>query len=428
MTPSHRARQFKAVAIASSGNFLEMYDFMVFGYYASAISKAYFPAASDFASLMLTLMTFGAGFLMRPVGALFLGAYIDRRGRRKGLILTLSLMALGTLIIAVTPGYSTIGLAAPLLVVAGRLVQGFSAGVEIGGVCVYLAEIAPAGNRGFYVAWQSASQQVAVMFAAVIGLVMNAMLSKSAVAAWGWRVPFLIGCLLVPFLLLIRRSLEETEAFKTQVYRPKLKEVCVTLVANWKIIIRGVMLVVTTTVFFYMITAYTPTYGSSVLHLGARESLIVTLCVGLLNFVLLPVMGAVSDRIGRLRLLIGASLVGLMTGYPMMHWLVSEPSFGRLMSVLLCFAAVFATYNGAMVVYLTEIMPAHVRTSGFSLAYSLATGLFGGFTPAIATYLIGATGDRAIPGVWLTIAALTGLISALSFAIQRRRPLELATP
>ena len=409
----HRA---KSVLIVSSGNLLEMYDFMVFGYYASAIAKAYFPTGSEFASLMLTLMTFGAGFLMRPVGALFLGAYLDRHGRRKGLMLTLSLMALGTLTIAVMPSYSTIGIAAPLLIVAGRLIQGLSAGVEIGGVSVYLAEIAPPGQKGFYVSWQSGSQQVAVMFAAAIGLIANYVLSPADMGAWGWRIPFLIGCLLVPFLLLLRRRLVETEAFLAQKERPDLKTVCRTLVTNWNLVIRGMMIAVTTTVFFYMITAYTPTYGNTVLHLSARDSFLVTLCVGLINFTLLPIMGCVSDRIGRLPLLIGVSIVGLLTSYPLMHWLVAGPSFGRLMAVELFFGAVFATYNGAMVVFLTEIMPAHVRTAGFSVAYSLATGLFGGFTPAIATYLIQTTGDRAIPGAWLTVAALIGLISVLTFA------------
>jgi MFS family permease len=419
VTWNNRLKQAKSVAIVASGNFLEMYDFMVFGYYAVPISRMYFPAGSELASLMLTLMTFGAGFLMRPVGALILGAYIDRHGRRKGLILTLALMALGTLIIAVTPGYSTIGLAAPLLIVAGRLVQGLSAGVEIGGVSVYLSEIAPPGRKGFYVAWQSASQQMAVMFAAATGLITNSLLSEAQMREWGWRVPFLIGCLLVPFLLLLRRRLEETAAFKAQVRRPDFNTVCKTLVANWSVVIRGAMMAITTTVFFYMITAYTPTYAGTVLHLGARESFSVTLCVGLLNFIMLPAVGAVSDNIGRLPLLIGASLLGLLTGYPLMHWLVADASFERLLIVLMFFAAVYATYNGAMVVYLTEIMPAHVRTSGFSVAYSLATGLFGGFTPAIATYLIDATGDRAIPGAWLMVAALIGLASALSFAIRR---------
>src|SRR5579872_5542139 len=167
----------KAIFRVVSGNFLEMFDFMVYGFYATAIAKTFFPNDSAFASLMLSLATFGAGFLMRPLGAIFLGAYIDRHGRRSGLILTLALMACGTLLIAAVPGYATIGLAAPLLVLIGRLLQGFSAGVELGGVSVYLAEIATPGRKGFYVSWQSASQQVAVMFAALLGLLLAVNLS-----------------------------------------------------------------------------------------------------------------------------------------------------------------------------------------------------------------------------------------------------------
>src|SRR5579871_5561902 len=186
-----------------------MYDFMVFGYYAKAIGRVFFPQNSEFASLMLSLATFGVGFLMRPIGALILGAYIDRHGRRKGLILTLGLMSFGTFSIALTPGYATIGILAPLLVVIGRLVQGFSAGVELGGVSVYLAEIATPGHKGFYVSWQSASQQCAVVFAALLGVILNQTLPAGAVESWGWRIPLFVGCGIIPLLFWIRQSLEE---------------------------------------------------------------------------------------------------------------------------------------------------------------------------------------------------------------------------
>src|ERR1700704_5219615 len=171
--PSDRKSAIWSVIRVSSGNFLEMYDFMVFGYYAAAIGKAFFPASNPFLSLMLSLMTFGAGFLMRPLGAIVLGAYTDRHGRRAGLLLTLSLMSVGIFSIALTPGYARIGLLAPLLVLVGRLLQGFSAGMELGGVSVYLSEIATPGHKGFYVSWQSGSQQVAVMFAALVGVLLS---------------------------------------------------------------------------------------------------------------------------------------------------------------------------------------------------------------------------------------------------------------
>src|SRR6195256_5891364 len=188
------------VVRVASGNFLEMYDFMVFGYYATAIGKTFFPRNNEFAEVLLTLATFGAGFLMRPLGAIVLGAYIDRKGRRAGLLLTLGVMSIGTLSIACVPGYNTIGIAAPLIVLTGRLIQGFSAGVELGGVSVYLSEIAPPGHKGFFVAWQSGSQQAAVMFAALLGIALTLYLTAPQMTAWGWRIAFLIGCALLPFL------------------------------------------------------------------------------------------------------------------------------------------------------------------------------------------------------------------------------------
>ena len=401
---------------------------MVFGYYASGIARAFFPSQSEYASLMLSFATFGSGYLMRPLGALVLGAYIDRHGRRRGLLLTLALMAVGTLSIGCLPGYRTLGLFAPLLVVAGRLVQGFSAGVEIGGVSVYLAEIATPGRKGLYVSWQSGSQQAAVIFAALFGLALAAWLPPDQVLEWGWRIPILAGSMLVPFLLLLRRSLAETEEFLERKRHAQTERIWPTLAANWRLVILGMMLSTTTTVTFYLITAYMPTFGTAVLHLSTRESMIVTLCVGVSNLILLPVMGSVSDRVGRRPPLIAASLAALLTAYPVLFWLALQPSFSRLLAVGLWLSAIFGSYNGAMVVFLTEIMPAGVRASGFSLAYSLATGVFGGFTPTVSTWLIHVTGNRAAPGLWLSFAALMGLTATLLLSPQRTlRVAELAT-
>jgi MFS family permease len=336
-------------------------------------------------------------------------------------------MAVGTLSIGCMPGYETIGLLAPLLVVAGRLVQGLSAGVEIGGVSVYLSEIATPGHKGFYVSWQSGSQQVAVMFAALLGLVLSMELRPEQMFAWGWRVPLLAGSMLVPFVFLLRRTLAETEAFLSRTHRPNTAEIWRSVAVNWRLVLLGMMLTTMTTVTFYLITAYTPTFGGTVLHLSAADSMIVTLCVGISNFICLPLSGALSDRVGRRPLLIAFSVLTLVTAYPVLSWLVSQPSFLRLLGAELWFSLMFGGYNGAMVVYLTEIMPAHVRTSGFSLAYSLATGIFGGFTPAVSTYLIHVTGNRAMPGVWLSLAAVMGLVATLllqGVADQRGRAVD----
>ena len=412
-TPSDRNSKIWSVIRVSSGNFLEMYDFMVFGYYATAIGKAFFPSGNPFVSLMLSLMTFGAGFLMRPLGAIVLGAYTDRHGRRAGLLLTLGLMSVGIFSIACMPGYATIGLLAPLLVLVGRLLQGFSAGMELGGVSVYLSEIATPGHKGFYVSWQSGSQQVAVMFAALSGVVLSFALPPEKMTLWGWRVPLLLGCMIVPFLFRLRRSLQETDEFIARNRRPSTSEILRSLTANWGIVVIGMMMVTMTTVSFYMITAYTPTFGNAVLHLASIDSLIVTLCVGASNLFWLPVMGALSDRIGRRPLLFACTILMLLTAYPAMLWLVRDPSFSKLLTVELWLSFIYGSYNGAMVVFLTEIMPIDVRTTGFALAYSLATAVFGGFTPAISTYLIHVTGNDAVPGLWLSFAAACGLLAAL---------------
>lgn len=422
--PSRRAAQIRTVIRVSSGNFLEMYDFFVFGYYASIIGHTFFPNGSDFVSLMSSLMTFGAGFLMRPLGAIVLGAYIDQHGRRAGLLLTLSLMAVGIALIAFVPGYATLGVLAPVLVVVGRLIQGFSAGVELGGVSVYLAEMATPGHKGFYVSWQSGSQQVAVMVVALLGVGLSLWLPPEALTAWGWRIPFFIGCLIVPLIFLFRRSLTETDAFLKRRHRATASEIFRGVAAHWPLVLAGMMLTTMTTVSFYFITAYTPTFGTAVLHLSSTASLLVTLCVGASNLVWLPVMGAVSDRVGRRPLLLLFTALALVTAYPALAWLIEAPSFARLLTVELWLSFLYGSYNGAMVVFLTEIMPESIRTAGFALAYSLATATFGGFTPAISTYLIHVSDNRAMPGVWLGFAALCGLGAAL--ALKKQRP-ALAT-
>jgi MHS family citrate/tricarballylate:H+ symporter-like MFS transporter len=409
---SSRSRLVTVLRV-TSGNFLEMFDFFLYGFYATYIAKAFFPVSNEYASLMLTFVTFGAGFLMRPLGAIVLGAYIDRIGRRKGLIVTLSIMACGTLMIAFVPTYATLGVAAPLLVLVGRLLQGFSAGVELGGVSVYLSEMATPGHKGFYVSWQSASQQVAIIVAAALGYGLNVSLQPAQISDWGWRIPFVVGSLIVPFIFVIRRSLQETGEFLARTHHPSVAEVYRSMIRNWGVVLAGMMLVVMTTVSFYLITVYTPTFGRSVLKLSTTDSLIVTFCVGISNFFWLPVMGSLSDRIGRRPILLGFTILTVLTAYPVLAWLVAEPTFAKMLAAELWLSFLYGSYNGAMVVALTEVMPVSVRTAGFSLAYSLATAIFGGFTPAVSTWLIQLTGDKAAPGYWMSCAAVSGLVATV---------------
>jgi len=419
---------FRIVQVAS-GNFLEMYDFMVFGYYAAAIGKTFFPNTSDFASLMAALMTFGMGYLMRPLGAIVLGAYIDRHGRRRGLILTLTFMAIGMLMVACTPGYEYLGFFAPLIVFLGRILQGFSAGVELGGVSVYLAEIAPPGWKGFFVSWQSASLQCAVIAAGLIGWVMGMNLTPAQMSDWGWRIPLLAGCLIVPVLIRLRKTLRETEEFaeRTKKRQPSTKELLASIANNWQIVLMGMLIVSLSNACFYMITAYTPTFGQRELHLSATDSLLVTLCIGISNFLFVPVGGVLSDKFGRRPVMIISALVLLATAYPVLSWLVAAPSLGNMLAAEFWLSVVYAQYNGSMIVYLTEIMPVEVRTSGFSLAYGLSQSVFGGFTPAICTFLIQESGNKAMPGAWISFAAICALLSIMALALyQRHQAAKLA--
>jgi MHS family citrate/tricarballylate:H+ symporter-like MFS transporter len=401
-----------AILRATSGNFLEQFDFFLFGFYAPLIAKAFFPSQDETAALLNTFGVFWLGALMRPVGAVVLGAYIDRIGRRLGLIVTLAIMAMGTIIIAFCPTYASIGVAAPIIVLAGRLLQGFSAGVELGGVSVYLSEIATPGNKGFYTSFQSSSQQVAIFVAATIGFILNESMPPDMIAAWGWRIPFFIGCMIIPFIFVLRRTLEETPAFLSMKHHPTTSEVFSSAAVNWRIIVLGMMLAAMTTVTFYFVTVYTPTFGKE-LKLSAQDSLLVTLMVAVTNFIWNPVGGAVSDRIGRKPVLITIAALSLVTAYPALLWLTAAPTFGKLLAVELMFSFYFGVYSGTMLGALVEIVPAHVRTTCFSLAFALAAALFGTFTPFAATKLIAMTGDKASPGFWLMCAAASGIIGAL---------------
>jgi MHS family citrate/tricarballylate:H+ symporter-like MFS transporter len=416
-TPQIKSR-IGAILRATSGNFLEQFDFFLFGFYASAIAKAFFPSENETAALLNAFGVFWLGALMRPVGAIVLGSYIDRIGRRKGLIVTLALMALGTVVITICPSYAAIGIAAPIIVLIGRLIQGFSAGVELGGVSVYLSEIATPGNRGFYTSFQSSSQQVAIFVAAIIGFILSeAMPGDTFLDSIGgiakWRIPFLVGCIIIPVIFLLRRTLEETPEFLKMKKHPTANEVFASAIANWRIVILGMMIAVLTTTTFYFITVYAPGFGKE-LKLSASDTLLVTLLVAVTNFIWNPVGGAVSDRLGRKPVLVTIATLSFLTAYPALHWLAAAPTFGKLLAVQMMFSFYFGVYSGTMLGCLVEIVPAHVRTTCFSIAFALAAALFGTFTPYISTQLIKWTGDRASPACWLMFGAALSIIAALT--------------
>jgi MFS transporter, MHS family, citrate/tricarballylate:H+ symporter len=412
LSAAERRAKINAIFRVASCNFLEAYDFFIYAYYARYIAVTFFPNENPYLQTAQTLAVFGAGFVMRPLGAILLGAYMDKYGRRKGLILTLALMAIGTLAIAVTPGYATIGWLAPTIVILGRLLQGLSAGAEFGGVAVYLSEISTPGRRGFYCSWQPISQQVAVIAAALIGVVLTAVILPADMTLWGWRIPLLIGVVAIPFLYWLRRSLPETEAFVHSRHVRSMGEVLRILGANWGLIVTGMGLSVMTTTTFYLITAYTPTYAQQALQMSPQDSLLVAMFVGFSNLLWLPVGGFLTDRFGARPVMLLVTAAALLTAYPAMSWLTEAPEFSRLLAVLLLFSFYFGLYNGSLIPTLASIMPQEVRATAFSLAFVTATAVFGGFTPYMANYLVEVTGNRAAPALWLSLAALISLTAA----------------
>ncbi|KAA1014578.1 MFS transporter [Paraburkholderia panacisoli] len=404
---------FKPIVQVVAGNALEIYDFMIYGYYARYIAQTFFPSDNEYVSLMLSLMTFAFGFLARPVGAIVLGSYTDRHGRRKGLILALSLMSLGIISVACTPSYASIGVAAPVIVLLGRLLQGFSAGAELGGVVVYLAEIAPRKRRAFYTCWQAGSQQLSVMAASLIGLCMLYWLAPDALHAWGWRIPLLMGCAVIPVMFWLRSSLAETSVFATRKKTPRLSEICTSLASGWRTIILCMAMVSLATVTSQTITTYAPTFIKT-LNLGESAGFIILFFGGLSVLCWLPVMANVADRVNRRTMLIVVTLLAGITAFPLMSWLASAPSITKFAVVELWFSFIYAAYSSVQVAAMVELVPKDARTSGYAFAQAVAAAVLGGFTPAILTWLTHAFHSSAMVGVWLAINALISLIAALA--------------
>ncbi|ECL3018651.1 citrate-proton symporter [Campylobacter jejuni] len=414
---SENQNNWKTIFRVSGGNFLEMYDFVVYGFYAQIISRIFFPSNNEYTSLILSFVVFGLGALMRPIGAIFLGSFMDKYGRKKGLMLTLSLMALGTLSIAFCPGYETIGIIAPIIVALGRLIQGFSAGGETGGVSIYLSEIAPKGKKGFYVSWQSGSQQISVVFAGVIGVLLYYILGEKLTVEWGWRIPFIIGCLIVPYILIIRKKLEESEEFKKEAHHHAQKKfiwMLASIIKHYKIILIGIGFLMMTTSIYHFITVYTPTYAGHILNFSKLESFGITAMVGISNFFFVIFSGFLSDKIGRKPILVTSSLLCIISAYPILHLATQNLNLTSLIFAELWLSFIYGMWNGSMMVALTEIVPSQVKTLSYSFSYALGIAIFGGFTPVVATWLIKNTGDRAIPGVWLSLIAFFSLVAVLA--------------
>jgi MHS family proline/betaine transporter-like MFS transporter len=405
-----RPDSWRVVVAASIGNALEWFDLVVYGFFAVVIAKLFFPTGNDTVSLLLTLGTFGVSFFMRPLGAILIGAYADRAGRKAALTLSILLMMSGTLIIAILPSYQTIGLAAPLILVAARLMQGFSAGGEFGSATAFLAEH-ESDRRGFFASWQVASQGLTTLLAAVFGVVLTGKLSAEQMASWGWRVPFFFGLLIGPVAWYIRTRLDETPEFLAA--EPTATPLRDTFTSQKLRLLIAMGVVVLGTVSTYLVL-FMPTYGVKQLGLAPSVAFAAIALTGVIQMLFAPLVGRLSDRHGRTRIMLVSAVLLLVLIYPAFVYLVAHPSFGTLIVVQIVLGFLMTGYFGALPGLLSEIFPVQTRTTGMSLAYNIAVTIFGGFGPFIITWLIGATGSKVAPSFYMMFAAVVSLAALIA--------------
>lgn len=413
-TPARTVGKARLIAACTIGNALEFYDFVIYSFFAATIGALFFPSADPTVQLLLSFATYGVGFFLRPLGGMVLGSYADRRGRKAATILTLFLMALGTGMIGLAPTYDQIGLWGAVMVVAGRLIQGFSAGGEIGASTTLLAECAPPDERGFFGSWQLASQGMAVMVAAGIALSINTLLTPEQVQSWGWRVPFLIGVMIVPVGLWLRRALKETHANEQHADKRQVSAVSVALKAHLSKIVVGVAVIIGGTAANAVIVLYMSTYAIRQLSMAPTTALLAGIAAGIVTFAVAPFAGALTDRVGR-KVVIGAAyaLIALLI-YPAFLLLNAVPTLPMLLTVVVVLSALNAAGAAPVILTTAEIFPVEVRATGMSLVYALGVAVFGGFGQFIVTWLIAASGSPLAPAWYVAACCVCSLLALRS--------------
>ncbi|HET9195964.1 MAG TPA: MFS transporter [Vicinamibacterales bacterium] len=401
------ALPMKAVVAVVVGNFLEFYDFLVFTFFAVMIGDAFFPGDSQIGRLLGALATFGVGFVTRPLGAAIIGPYADRVGRRAALTLTLLLMSVGSLMIALTPSYAQIGIAAPVLLVLARLIQGFSCGGEVGPATTYLLEAAPPEKRAALTAWQAYSQQIAAIVGAGIGLILAATLTRDALYAWGWRIPFLLGVLIAPVAFYIRRQLPETIA-EAQTHRSTAAVLGELWRGHSRAVTFGVLIICGGTVSTYVLN-YMTTYAITTLNLSATVANMLGLTNAVAQIAGLAV-GVWLDRLGRKRMLILSRVAFVLIVSPVYLILTSpDASLAVIVICNLFLGFVYAIGIGAAYAFMAEAFPQSVRSSGLAILYALGVMIFGGTTQFVVAWLIDVTGNPMVPA-WYQIVATSASI------------------
>ena len=421
---SSAAMRRRIVVAATIGNTLEWYDFLVYGFLSVTIGKLFFPTESEFTSLLLSVATFGVGFVTRPIGAVVLGAYADRVGRKPALSLTILIMALGTGLIAAAPTYRAIGIAAPLLIVTARLLQGFSCGGELGGATAILVEHAPEGRRGLYASWQLASQAAGFLLGAVVTMTVSLSMTQPDLEAGGWRWPFVIGLLIAPIGLYVRSRLDEPELFLKAVRRAPDVSITTALRDQYRPLLIGIGIAVLYLSGAYVLLVYMPTYAVRQLHLPLGQALAAAAIAGCVLFVCSPVLGAVSDRYGRKPVTIVAALGFALLTYPAFMLMTMQPNVAKLAVVQSGFALLLAMYAGPAISIFAELFPTHMRSVAVALVYNLTVVVVGGFAPLIVTWLIAATGTPLAPAFYVIGAAAISLTALVALRDRFREPLR----
>lgn len=404
------AQRRRAIVATVLGNGLEWFDFTVYSFFAVIIAKLFFPTGNELSSLLLSVATFGVGFFMRPVGGIVLGIYADKIGRKAALSVTILLMAAGTALIGLAPTYEQIGLGAPLLIVAARLLQGFSAGGEMGGATAFLTEYAPPERRTYYSSWIQASIGFAVLLGAAVGTFVTSSLEPAALYSWGWRVPFLLGILIGPVGYFIRSRIDETPAFSAVATEARHDSPLAEVLRSYpRETFASFSMVVLWTVCTYVLLFYMPTYSVRVLHLPQSTGFIAGMMGGLMIMCGSPVVGLLADRHGRRPFLSGAAALILLLAYPMFAYINQAPGLASLLVFQAVFGLLIACYTGPILAAFAALFPTKVLSTGLSVAYNLAVTIFGGFAPFFITWLIASTQSNMAPAFYVMLAAAISL-------------------
>lgn len=408
--------QFRLIAACSLGNALEMYDFTVYSFFALLIGKLFFPSSSPYGSLLLAVATFGIGFVMRPLGGVIIGNFADRRGRKAAMTLTIGLMVLGTLCIAFAPTYASAGVLGSLMIVGGRLLQGFSLGGEVGASTAMLMEAGGVKGRGFRVSWQLASQGISALLGALTGAALYALLPQASLESWGWRVPFLLGLLIAPVGLYIRAHLDETHTPDANESSPIGR----LLRAHGPLVLKGILATTAGTATMYLVVFFMPTYMIRVLNMPPSLALVSGCVTGITLFVVSLVAGRLADRLPRRKPLVVASLLFSLIAVGPAFWLITHyPSVPLVLALAALLTASVNIGTTPMFLMMLEMLPIGVRASGISVIYSIGVTVFGGSSQFIVTWLLAKTGHPMSPAFYMMACGALSLCALL--AIRERK-------